>query len=195
MQADGDLWTFSLHVYGQKGVSDACLGLQDRLAADANLVLFAVWLGASGRQLEADEAQAAVAAVILWQRDVVETLRGLRRRLKTGPAPAPSPQTEALREAVKASELAAEKVEQDTLQELRNAWGLQGSPADPVAAAAANVASILRITASMPPGDAEADLICSIVNAAIPNATAATVAAAVRRQMRAWRRDTRSGCL
>ena len=185
MQADGDLWAFSLHIYGQKGVSDACIGLQDRLAADVNLVLFAVWLGASGRRLEADEAQVAVDAVILWQRDVVETLRKLRRRLKSGPAPAPSPRTDALREAVKASELAAEKVEQDTLQELRNARVLQGSPADPVTAAATNVASVLRITASVPPGDAEADLICSIVNAAIPTATAATVAAAVSRQIRA----------
>ena len=184
MRADGDFWAFSLHLYGQKGVSDACLGLQDRLAADVNLVLFAVWLGASGHRLEADEAQMAVDAVILWQRDVVETLRGVRRRLETGPAPAPSPQTEALREAVKASELAAEKVEQDTLQRLRDAWGLQGSPADPVTAAAANIASVLRITASAPPGDAESDLICSIVNAAIPTAPAATVAAAVLRQLR-----------
>jgi uncharacterized protein (TIGR02444 family) len=190
MQADGDFWAFSLHLYGQKGVSDACLGLQDRLAADVNLVLFAVWLGASGHRLAADQAQTAVDAVILWQRDVVETLRGVRRRLKTGPAPAPSPQTEALREAVKASELAAEKVEQDTLQRLRNAWGLQGAPADPVTAAVANVASILRITASVPPGDAEADLICSIVHAAIPTATAAAVAAAVLRQIRAWRRES-----
>jgi uncharacterized protein (TIGR02444 family) len=184
MQSGDDFWAFSLHVYGQAGVADACIELQDRLAADVNLVLFALWLGAHGRRLEEEETRIATQAVIHWRREVVEALRRLRRRLKVGPTPAPSPQTEALREAIKASELAAEKIEQHVLEDLRNTRFADNAPEDPLTAATANVFSVLRISASVVPGEAETELICTILNAAIPTAPPAAIEAAVTNQSR-----------
>lgn len=128
MQPEGDFWAFSLRLYAKPGVAEACIGLQDSVAADVNLVLFAAWLGASGRPLDGAEAQMSVDAVVPWQQDIVAVLRGVRRRLKNGPTPAPNPQTEELRQSVKASELAAEKVEQDTLQRLLRTQLGAGSP-------------------------------------------------------------------
>ena len=43
------LWRFSLAFYARPGVSEALIGLQDRAGLDVNLVLFALWLGVSGR--------------------------------------------------------------------------------------------------------------------------------------------------
>ena len=186
MQADGDLWAFALRVYGQPGVPDACLGLQDGLAADVNLLLFAAWLGAGGRRLDSQETRAAVDAVIQWHGEVVEELRRLRRRLKTGPAPAPNLATDALREAVKACELSAEKIELEILQDLRDSFA-PGLPDDPMTAAAANLVSVLGITARTRPGEAEAGRLSAIIEAAIPNTGRSAIEAAVLQHLRILR--------
>src|SRR5947208_14107979 len=40
-------WRFSLALYARPGVADALIATQDRTARDVNLILFALWLGAS----------------------------------------------------------------------------------------------------------------------------------------------------
>jgi uncharacterized protein (TIGR02444 family) len=181
MHTGGDFWGFSLHVYQQPGVAHACMELQDRLSADVNLILFALWTGANGRRLDRMEIRSAADAVTEWQRDIVQALRGLRRRLKVGPAPAPNLQTEEVRQAIKASELAAEKIEQDTLQELLRTQLAERPQEDATAVAAANVVSMLRISASLPPQEPEVGLISTIVKAAVPTADGLTVQTAVSR--------------
>ena len=48
-------------------------------------------------------------------------MRSLRRRLKSGPPPAPCSASEALRGRIKAAEIEAEHIELDTLEELVDA--------------------------------------------------------------------------
>jgi uncharacterized protein (TIGR02444 family) len=49
MSEDEAFWCFSLAFYERPGVADALIALQDRDGFDVNLVLFALWLGISGR--------------------------------------------------------------------------------------------------------------------------------------------------
>lgn len=113
-----DLWSFSLAVYAAPGVADACLTAQDDAGADVNLLLWAAWLAAQGHDLTAAELTEAIAATVPWRRDVVQPLRAIRRRLKSGPSPAPSPAAESLRAQVKSAELEAERLQQAVLQTL-----------------------------------------------------------------------------
>lgn len=113
--ADGQaFWAFSLAVYGDTGVAEACLGLQDRHDIDVNLLLFACWIGTSGNgRLDEDQWRRLIGDTHAWRQDVVEPLRNVRRRLKTGSWPGVEAQTAAdLREAVKRLELEAERAEQ-----------------------------------------------------------------------------------
>ena len=63
-----------------------------------------------------------------WQSDIVQSLRRIRTRLKTGPSPAPNAVTEDLRDKVKAAELAAEKIQIEMMQ----AWVSQLTDVDMV---------------------------------------------------------------
>ncbi|HYC05587.1 MAG TPA: TIGR02444 family protein [Azospirillaceae bacterium] len=112
------LWDFSLATYAKPGVPEACLDLQDRHGADVNLLLWAAWLGSLGHVLTESELDAGREAVSAWHGEVVMPLRAVRRRLKEGPPPAPSPATEALRNRVKAAELEAERLEQSILADV-----------------------------------------------------------------------------
>lgn len=105
------LWTFAVAVYGRAGVSDACLELQDAHGADVPVLLFSLWLAARGVALGDAEMRRIEAEVAPWRAEVVHPLRALRRRLKEGPPPAPGPETEPLRNAIKGAELSAEKTE------------------------------------------------------------------------------------
>ena len=107
MSPEESLWRFSLAVYSRPGVDAACVGLQDRLGADVNLLLLALWAGAvCGARLDDAELERLASEAAAWHRPVVAPLRGVRRHLK-GVAGA-----EALRQAVKAVELESERLEQ-----------------------------------------------------------------------------------
>ena len=105
------LWAFALRLYGAPGVSDACLVLQDESGVDVPVLLFSGWLAKSSVALGESELARIDGLVKAWRDEVIRPLRAVRRRLKTGPHPAPGPQTEELRNGVKAVELASEKVE------------------------------------------------------------------------------------
>jgi uncharacterized protein (TIGR02444 family) len=145
---DNDLWNFSLHFYALPGVAPALIALQDRDGRDVNLILYALWLGLSGRgRLDAAALQVAASAIEPLRHGVVEPLRELRRRLKEHP----DPEVQRLRERVKALELEGE----ETIQ--RRLAGLAGRPsaaADP-AAAESNLALCLGPAA----GSAEASVL------------------------------------
>jgi uncharacterized protein (TIGR02444 family) len=108
----GPHWSFAVDLYGRPGVSQACLVLQDRLGGDVCLLLFALFIA---REQQIGLAPSDLAslddAVADWRREVIEPLRSLRRRLKLGPDPAPSPHTNAVRHHVQNAELAAEQIE------------------------------------------------------------------------------------
>jgi uncharacterized protein (TIGR02444 family) len=76
-------WRFALDFYGRPGVTAACLDLQDRFGRDINLLLFACWVGISGRgQLAVADLAKAEATLEPWRHSVVEPLRALRRLVK-----------------------------------------------------------------------------------------------------------------
>jgi len=111
-------WNFSLKLYGRPGVAPACLALQDGLGLDVNLLLFCCWHGRANRKLEAADLKRAMAAVAGWQRDVIQPLRAVRRRLKAGVPPISATESEALRRKVNDLELEGERIAQAALEAL-----------------------------------------------------------------------------
>src|SRR5690242_19214991 len=109
------LWRFSLAFYALPGVADALITLQDRRGLDVNLVLFALWLGISGRgALDRDLLAKAERATGTLRSEIVEPLRRLRRNFRHQP----DGEVQQLREGVKAIELAGEKLVQARLARL-----------------------------------------------------------------------------
>ena len=117
MKVDGPLWQFAEAVYGHAEVSQACLFLQDRCGVDVNVLLFALWLAAE-RKIQIDVAviREVDATVRQWRQEIVQPLRAIRRRLKTGPSPAPDAATEALRARLIDVEIELERIELSVLE-------------------------------------------------------------------------------
>lgn len=106
-------WDFSLSVYMSDGVGVACLELQDAHELDVNVLLFCMWLGASGRgALSAAEMETVTGAVQEWHHDVVRELRAVRVRMKGGMPPAPDDLAESLRQRIQKTEIDCEHTEQ-----------------------------------------------------------------------------------
>jgi uncharacterized protein (TIGR02444 family) len=116
---ENPFWDFSLAVYGRQGVAPACIGLQDRLGVDVNVLLFCCFAACRRRKpLIESEIRRALDTVTPWQDGVVRPLRALRTDLKADPAGAPRAAAESLRRHILAAELEAERVEQMLLFEL-----------------------------------------------------------------------------
>ena len=107
-------WDFSLARYARPGVAEACIGLQDRLGVDVNLLLFCGWAGHRGHRLSAAEIERLLSTSAPWQDEIVRPLRTVRRRLKRDETA--SAAIAALRDKLKALELEAERIAQDRLQ-------------------------------------------------------------------------------
>lgn len=167
-------WTYSLRLYRQPGVAQACIALQDRSGVDVNVLLFCLWMGASGQTLTAAAARLVAGLSQAWSGNVVTPLRETRRFLK--PLELPN-----LRNAVAAVELAAERVEQDLL--LTVAPRRVTAPARPPAAAArraaANVARYAKHWRRRPRGADIADVL-RILTAAFPGSHLDELRAALR---------------
>lgn len=122
MTADGTgkdgFWGFSLRIYSRPDVPQACLALQDEGGADVNLVLFLLYLADCGRILDDAAVAALDQATRDWREQVVKPLRAVRRLLKDDVGAFPADATAPLRSDVKRVELAAEKLQQFTLEAL-----------------------------------------------------------------------------
>lgn len=120
------LWRFSLAIYARPGVAPLCLDLQSRHDADVNVVLCALWFGATGRGRLVDDDIAALDAEVAALRDaVVKPLRRARTWLK-GELDR-DPALAALRETIKRTELDAEREEQRILEAWAAAWSRPSS--------------------------------------------------------------------
>lgn len=96
------------------GVALACVLLQDRFGLDVNLLLFAAHVGVTA-PLTPPTLVAATEAIRQWHDEVVRPLRVVRRRLTSGPPPAPNQSTAELRDELKGLEIRAELIELDVL--------------------------------------------------------------------------------
>src|ERR1700683_3363737 len=100
-------WRFSLKFYGQSGVSDACIALQDGCGIDVNLLLFLFWLASEGRQLSGADVKKLDDQVRDWRNLTIIPIRDARRRLKGAVTLVEPGKQEAFRTKVKAVELDA----------------------------------------------------------------------------------------
>jgi len=135
---DESFWDFSLRTYRVSGVPEACLALQDELGADVNMVLYCCWAGDRSAALDGPAFQRAFEFSSQWATEVVRPLRHARRWMKQeGCAEGPVDREAclALREQIKGTELAAEKLQQLTLAALP----LPGTAAEGIEAVAANL--------------------------------------------------------
>ena len=116
LEADG--WAFALHLYAQPGVADACLKLQDEAGVDVMMALMIIFAAVRhGVLLTPSEIRELDDACRPWREEIVQRLRAVRIRLKTGPSPAPGSATEPFRSTIKAAELAAERLQNQLLAE------------------------------------------------------------------------------
>ncbi len=108
-----DFWDFSIRIYARPEVAEACLGLQDRHGLDVNVVLFCLWLGASGRgPLVGPELDQVLSGVADWHARTVRHLRALRKWLKGDLGAVPRGLGDRFRNAVAGLEIDAEHIEQ-----------------------------------------------------------------------------------
>jgi len=152
---DHPLWQFSLAVYGAPGVSAACLELQERRAADVNLLLYAAFVGVSGRgRLDPAELARCRAAVRPWSELVVTRLRQVRRALKQDLGAVSAGAAASLRQRLAALEIAAEQLEQIALAARLGV----PSPTIPAADRAVDALTNMRAyLATLPAADAAVD--------------------------------------
>jgi uncharacterized protein (TIGR02444 family) len=113
-----NFWNFSLQLFAKPGVAPACVALQDGMGLDVNLLLYCCWHGRACRKLDEEDIRRAIASVEGWHRDVVQPLRAVRRRLKTGVPPITAGECEALRRKVNDLELESEHIAQVALEAL-----------------------------------------------------------------------------
>jgi len=111
LQYDNEFWRFSLAVYGEAGVAEECLALQQAVGADINLLLFCAWAGAQGVVLEGDDIERVMARVAAWQDHIVRPLRSVRQNMKG----LELEDSENFRARVKSVEIEAEQIEQAIL--------------------------------------------------------------------------------
>ncbi|MBN9480486.1 MAG: TIGR02444 family protein [Bordetella sp.] len=132
-----DLWTWACAAYAAPDVADACLSLQDYHEQNVPLLLWAAWTAVTGRQPDEETIEAACDTARAWQTTTIAPLRAVRRTLK---APVPDLETDArlaVREQVKAAELAAERHLLEGLQALSPPpTGAARAPLDAMADAA-----------------------------------------------------------
>jgi uncharacterized protein (TIGR02444 family) len=111
LQYDNEFWRFSLAVYGETGVAEECLALQQAIASDINLLLFCAWTGSRGIVLGDDDIERAMTHVAAWQDHVVRPLRSVRQNIKS----LKLGDSEKFRARVKSVEIEAEQIEQAIL--------------------------------------------------------------------------------
>jgi uncharacterized protein (TIGR02444 family) len=145
--SDSAFWRFSLRFYALPDVAPACIVLQDEAGVDVNLLLFLLFLAESGRAVTQDDIARLDRDIAPWREHVVEPLRALRRRLKTGVGDITPPSSEGLRNMVKKIELEAERLEQGRLEARASNIG---KPATRDAAALANLAAYAEHLGGMP---------------------------------------------
>ena len=108
------IWDWALETYGRPGVPEACLTLQDVHGQNTSLLLWAVYAEVGDPELLAR----AAAATHAFDAIALSPLREVRRALKPALPSFGDSARLALREDVKALELAAERLLMETLAQL-----------------------------------------------------------------------------
>jgi uncharacterized protein (TIGR02444 family) len=136
-------WRFSLGFYRMPEVAENCIALQDQAGVDVNLLMFLLWNATQKRQASKADVENLERRIGEWRNAAVIPLREIRRRLRTPPAVIDPGTAEVFRNRIKAAELEAERLQQETMYGLAQSFGAPASsPAD---AALVSVASYQAI--------------------------------------------------
>lgn len=175
-------WNFSLEVYAGEGVARACIALQDRHHVDVNFLLFCCWLGASGRgAIAPDRLRGLIGRIDPWQRQIVQPLRDLRRKMASGEGlpELPNAERRALRRRLADAEIESEHAEQLMLAE---EWAMPGNRDRPVKERLAHALANLSVYAdavSVRADRADRENVAIILRAAFPTMLAEEIAHAL----------------
>jgi uncharacterized protein (TIGR02444 family) len=158
--SDSPFWRFSLRFYRQPDVAAACIALQDEAGVDVNLLLFLLWNATLSRTLPAASVEDLDRRIGAWRSAAVIPLRDLRRALKAPPPVVEAGAAEAFRTRIKAVELEAERLQQQTMYEL--AASLPFAPAEaPSDAARASVTAYSVVSPRAFPAAAVATILAA----------------------------------
>lgn len=135
-------WDFSLATYSRPDVADACLSLQDQYALDVNMLLFCCWYGSTRGCLHKDIFETVIAFSESWATQVVHPLRNTRKWMKH-PNSIQAYQHNSkylkLRNEIKKSELSAERIQQETLEDLASTVPITLEPQEQIINATKNL--------------------------------------------------------
>jgi uncharacterized protein (TIGR02444 family) len=113
---EAESWAFALDFYAKPGIADACLKLQSEAGVDVMMFLVITFAAVRHRiLLTPAEIDRLDEVCCPWREHVVWPLRAIRSRLKSGPPPAPSGDTEQFRAKIKSVELDAERLQNQLL--------------------------------------------------------------------------------
>jgi uncharacterized protein (TIGR02444 family) len=135
-----NFWQFSLAFYALPDMAPALLRLQDENGADVNVMLFLLYLARAERALRASEVARIHTVAVPWRVEIVAPVRQVRGRLKTAVGAFEPAASAGLRSQVQRVELAAEKLQQQTLERTFPLEDTGTAGTDPAACARANLA-------------------------------------------------------
>lgn len=139
-------WDWSLKIYGESGLSEKLIALQDDYELDVNIALWACWSGLSHGALPPIVIRKAIALCADWASGVVFPLRSARRALKAPPQQADATGAENLRSSVKTLELEAERLQQGMLEALSTELSMEPEdPAQPMTSARRNLMAYISL--------------------------------------------------
>jgi uncharacterized protein (TIGR02444 family) len=141
VQPEGSpFWRFSLSFYREPAVAVACIDLQDQAGVDVNVLLFLLWSATLRRKLTQPVVEELDRRIGAWRDATVIPLRALRRSLKSPPPVVEAGAAEAFRTRIKAVELEAERLQQQTMFEMSQTMRFEDAAA-PIDAARDNLAA------------------------------------------------------
>lgn len=79
---DNPFWRFSLQVYQDEQVKEACLTFQQQEGLNVNLLLLCCWLACAVEEISQSELLQACHCITDWHEKVTQTLRFARQQLK-----------------------------------------------------------------------------------------------------------------
>lgn len=79
---ENPFWQFSLTIYDDANIKEACHIFQNIDSANVNLVLFAYWLGYAVHDISHKEFTRACKSVSIWNKEITKNLRKIRIFLK-----------------------------------------------------------------------------------------------------------------
>ena len=144
-------WQFSIEFYAMPGVAPACIKLQDEAGVDVNLLFFLLWNATQGRALNEADIKELDQMIGVWRDTAVIPLREMRRTLKAAHTMLPPDAAESFRNRIKASELEAERLQQEAMYALAQSGRFAMSALAPVAAARSSIAAYQTILSPLPP--------------------------------------------